>query len=332
MNRQRVMVTGGSGFIGSYVTRALWQEGYEVGVIDIAEPGQEARFMLGDALDDTRFFTTGVDDAAGVLGAARTFAPRSFVHLAAVVDPGALKTDPRLAARVNLGGTINVLEAARQIDAERVVFLSSIAVLPTIQYEPIDGSHPMILATEGPGGGFYGSAKVASEAFCFAYEQGFGLDIRIIRPSAVYGFGMQLPIYVKPMVEGAVRGDDVAFETGGSFPRDYTHAEDVASLAVSVLDAPVAADRVFYGATGRPLVTASEIAEVVRTLIPEASITIGSGLTPNDLANLKYRGVLSIENARTQLGWEPQFSNIHDGIEDYAKRYRQFLNSQTPTH
>ena len=63
------------------------------------------------------------------------------------------------------------------------------------------------------------ASKIASEAFCFAYNQAFGTDFRTVRPSAVYGFGMQWPIFVKPMVEGAVRGETVTFESGGPFPR-----------------------------------------------------------------------------------------------------------------
>ncbi len=323
----RVLVTGGSGFIGSYVTRALWQQGFDVGVVDVAEPGPEARFVLGEALSETRLFITGVDDAEGVLEVARDFAPRTFVHLASVVDPTALRTDPHLATRVNLGGTINILDAARIIEADRVVLFSSIAVLAPVQYEPVDGSHPLILSAEGPGGGFYGASKVASEAFCFAYGEGFGLDFRIVRPSAVYGFGMQWPLHMKPIVEGAVRGERVVLTTGGAYGRDYTHAEDLATLAVCLVEARDPLDRVFFGATGRPLVTPIEIADVVRTLIPDANIDVGSELSPSEKHDVRYRGVLSIENAEAQLGWCPRYRNIRDGIEDYVERYREYLTT-----
>lgn len=331
MSAGRVIVTGGSGFIGSYITRTLWEHGFEVGVIDIVEPSTAARFVLGDALEATRFFIGPIDDARGVLEAARKFLPRSFIHVAAVVDPEALMTDPMLALRVNLGGTINVLEAARQVDSEGVVLLSSIGVLPAIQYEPVDGAHPVILPTEGPSGGFYGASKVASESFCFAYQQSYGLDIRIVRPSAVYGFGMQWPLYLKPIVENAVRGEKVVLDDGGSFPRDYTHAQDVASLAVRLVDAPESADRVFYAGTGRPLVTPIDIATAVRTLIPEAEIAIEPTLTDLDETYLKYRGVLSVENARTQLGWEPEFGDIRAGIREYVGRYRAYVAAQKHT-
>ena len=74
-------------------------------------------------------------------------------------------------------------------------------------YRPIDGNHPVLLADAGPGTDFYGSTKVAAEALCFAYHQALGLDFRTIRPSAVYGLGMNQYVGpIKAMVENAVRG------------------------------------------------------------------------------------------------------------------------------
>jgi nucleoside-diphosphate-sugar epimerase len=84
-------------------------------------------------------------------------------------------------------------------------------------------------------------------------------------------------------------------------------------------------DRVFYVATGRPLVTAGELAEIVKKLIPGADIEIGTGLSEADLLEIRYRGVLSIANAREQLGFEPEFADIEKGVANYIKVYRQYL-------
>ena len=116
---------------------------------------------------------------------------------------------------------------------------SSIGVLPSVEYQPIDVNHPMVLASKGPGTDFYGSSKAASELLCYAYHQSLGIDFRTIRPSAVYGLGMTVWVGpIKALVEGAVRGEPVHVEFGGPHPRDYTHARDIASLVVAVLGAP----------------------------------------------------------------------------------------------
>ena len=117
----------------------------------------------------------------------------------------------------------------------------------------------------------------------------------------------------------------MTFESGGPFPRDYTHASDLASLAVACLDGPDDADRIFYGASGEPLVTAGEVARIVMELVPGSRIEIPDVLTEADQMELPYRGRLSIENNRRQLGWEPRFKNIRDGLADYVGRYQAFL-------
>jgi nucleoside-diphosphate-sugar epimerase len=220
-----------------------------------------------------------------------------------------------------------VLEAARRTDVERVVLLSSIGVLPPARYEPIDAAHPIVLADGGPGAGAYGAAKASGELFAFAYRQAHGLNIRIVRPSAAYGFGMpsHSPNYMKEFVEPAVRGEKVSLPSGGRLPRDYTHVLDVADLTAAVLEAPDDADRIFYAATGEPLVLAAQVAELVRELVPGAEIEIGDTMTSEDEVEASFRGVLSIENARQQLAWTPRYTTLRDGVSQYVSRYREYL-------
>ncbi|HEU0248793.1 MAG TPA: NAD(P)-dependent oxidoreductase [Gaiellaceae bacterium] len=322
-----VLVTGGTGFIGSYVVKALLEAGRRVIALDVRGYTPEGRFVLDGRSDEVLVEEGSVDDWVRVLHVVNEHRPAVVVHLATITNPVYLFTNPMPGVRVNFLGTIHVLEAARLFDIRRIVYFSSIGVLPAKQYEPIDAAHPIFLPREAVPTGVYGASKIAGEAFCFAYNQAFGTDFRTIRPSAVYGFGMQWPIFVKPMVEGAVRGEVVTFESGGPFPRDYTHASDVASLAARLVDAPDDADRVFYGATGQPLVTAAEVAHIVMELVPGSRIEIADVLTEVDQMELPYRGRLSIENAREQLGWEPRFTDIRDGLADYVERYRAFLAS-----
>ena len=91
---------------------------------------------------------------------------------------------------------------------------------------------------------------------------------------------------------------------------------------------PDDADRIFYGATGQPLVTAREVARIIMDLVPGSQIEIPDVLTEADQMELPYRGRLAIENARTQLGWNPRFKDIRDGLADYIERYRAFLAAE----
>jgi len=324
----RILITGGSGFIGSHVSRNLVECGHTVINLDIRPPRTEAEWWLQPMSDHITFVRGGVEELSDVIAAVNAYKPEIIVHTAAVVDLAVLAGRPALAVQVNVIGSLNILEAARIFEVNRVIYFSSIAVLPSLQYEPVDVNHPVLLAAEGPGESFYGAGKVASEAFFWAYRQEFGLDFIILRPSAVYGLGQGFPIFIKPMIENSVKELPTRFETGREFPRDYTHVDDIAQLAVKAVELPPdkVQDRVFYGATGQPLITAGEVAGLVKEFIPDADIEIGTGLSEQDLIEMRYRGVLSIKNAQEQLGYKPRFANIRDGIAHYIETYRQYIS------
>jgi nucleoside-diphosphate-sugar epimerase len=320
----RVLITGGTGFYGAYLARQLLDRGDDVYLFDVKPLSEELRFVVGES-DRLTVEIGGVENWPSLFNAVRRFQPDRIVHAAMILDPAFLAKNPITNLNVNFGGTIHALEATRIFEVERIVYLSSIGVLPAKQYEPIDGNHPIFLTRESKINNFYGAAKISGEAFCFAYMNIHGVDARIVRPSAIYGFGMSWPIVLKPMVEGAVRGERVHFEHGGSYPRVYTHVADVASLTVALLDGPVDADRIFYGATGLPPVTQGEVARVVRELVPGADVTIEEPMSEAEREEMAFRGELSIANARQQLGWEPRYAQIRDGVEEYIGRYRAFL-------
>jgi len=324
------LVTGATGFIGPHVVRALLDSERTVVGFDVRGFQPEGEFILGEDLNRVSLELGSVSDSARLNDVIRRYRPNEIVHMGMIIDPGYLAVNRATGIQVNVLGTVNVLEAALAFDVDRIVAFSSIGVLPSVEYQPIDVNHPIVLANRGPGTDFYGSQKAASELLCFAYHQALGIDFRTIRPSAVYGLGMTVWVGpIKALVEGAVRGEPVHIEYGGPHPRDYTHARDIASLVESVFAAPDSADRIFFGATGRPLVTTSEVAAIVRDVVPGADVSIGDQLSEGEKPVVALRGQLSIENARTQLGWEPTYGAIRDGVTQYVEQYRAFVESRS---
>lgn len=325
VSERTTLVTGGGGFIGGHLVRALLDTGRKVAVFDVQDFIPEARFVVGD---DVPFERGSIADQARVLDTFRVHRPDEVVHMAMILDPAVLATNRSTAYDVNVGGVINVLEAMIAFGTRRMVNFSSIGVLPRVLYKPVDGNHPVLLSDTGPGTGFYGSTKVAAEATCFAYNQVLGVDFRTIRPSAVYGLGMNQYVGpIKAMVESAVRGESAHFEFGGAHPRPYTHARDIAGLVLAMLDAPEDADRIFYGSTGGDMVTTSEVAQIVRELVPGADVEIGEELSEGEKPVVALRGELNVDNAREQLGWAPQYPDIRDGIAQYIEHYRAYVEA-----
>ena len=319
------LVTGAAGFLSSYIIRSLLESGREVVAYDLAQLGVERRFVIGSGFSDIAVEWGSVDDRARLFDVVKKHGVSEIVHCATIIDPDVLVRQRDLGFSVNVHGTLNVLEAARTLEVNKVVYISSIGVLPQRLYEPIDAAHPVILADRGPADDFYGSHKLASEAMCFAYHQALGVDFRIVRPSAMYGLGMNTWVGpLKDMVERSVRRQPVRFATGGRHPRDYTHAHDVAALVLVLLNESESDDRLFYGATGEELVTASDVAAIIRELIPGADIEIGEELSVGEEPSVACRGRLDVTGGLA-LGWSPRFASIRDGLTNYIEEYTRFL-------
>lgn len=329
-----VLVTGAAGFAGSYIVRALLDAGYDVVGFDLADYRPEARFVVGDRARDIPLERGSIDNWPRIVEVFLRHRPTMVVHAGGVMDIGFLNRHPIVALNTNVGGTVNVLEASRLVGGvQRFVYLSSVAAIGRKLYEPMDANHPTLSAHGGPLGA-YGAAKVASEAFCFAYTQNYGIDTRVVRPSAVYGFGMSwfAPNYMKNVLEAALLGQEVRLPTGAGVPRDYTNAVDLASLIVAILQGPAEAERIFFAATGQPLRTAGDVAALTRELVPGSVVEIGSEFTPADLKELPIRGRYSIQNAVEGLGWQPRFADLRDGMVDYIARFKAFIAAGgTPT-
>jgi nucleoside-diphosphate-sugar epimerase len=285
--------------------------------------------VIGQELDSVPLERGSIDDWPRLIEVFLRHEPSAVIHAGGIMDAAYLDEHPMIALQTNVGGAVNLLEASRLLGGiERFIFLSTVAVVGRKMYEPMDGNHPMVTANDGPLGA-YSAAKAAGEAFCFTYTQCHGLDTRIVRPSALYGFGMSwfAPNYMKNIVEPAVLGEPVRLPTGGQVPRDYTNAVDLAGLVLAILDGPDDSDRLFYAATGRPLRTASDVCAIVREAVPGARVEIGDEWTESDLAELPIRGRYDISNARRELGWEPQLADLETGIEDYIRRFSAYLDA-----
>jgi nucleoside-diphosphate-sugar epimerase len=323
-----VLVAGGAGFAGSYVVRDLLDAGYRVVVLDVAPYRTEARFVIGQDVDRVPFVRCSVDNWSRVIEAVITHRPAGIVNLAMIMDVQFLDDNPLTSLDVNVRGAVALLEAARLTGVQRFVQFSTIGVIPRWRYQPIDSDHPTVQAGIGPLG-MYSVAKLCCEAYALGYHQTTGLDTRVVRPSAVYGFGMSwaAPNYMKNILEPAALGDEVRLRAGGPVPRDYTNVVDVAGLTRAVLEGPDDADRVFYAATGQPLRTGSDVGTITRQLVPGAIVEIPDEWTDVDRGELPFRARISIENATGQLGWAPRFARLEDGMADYLTRFRAFLGA-----
>lgn len=327
---ETILITGGSGFIGTHLIKALLARGARVVNFDLRPHSGPLAWLLGDQLEAVTFERGGVEDWATLADVVRRHKVVKIAHLASSIDTEHLSRRPKLAFDTMITGTVNALEVARLMEIQRFVFFSSIGVLPSKQYEPIDCNHPVLTPTEGPTVGAYGAAKISGEAMCWAYHKSCGLDFVILRPTAAYGFITRNTIYLPQFIEGALAGAPVHFDHGAAVPRDYTHVEDIAGIGAAALHVPAASlgQRCFYAASGMPLVTARQAAELVAELVPGAQLTIEPKLSYYDEIELPFRGVLDAKPVEKYLGYRFRYRDLRQGVLENIRTHAAWMRHQ----
>lgn len=243
----RVLVTGGAGFIGSYVVPLLLEEGYAVTVLDDLSVGRLEN--LGVCCGHPNFsFVRGDIRDSGVLAVAFRGVD-AVVHLAALIDVAASVVDPVGVDAVNVGGTVNLLREAARCGVGRFVFASSTAVYGDAAVLPV--REDAVLAPVSP----YAASKVAGEAYCRAFSVCGGLSVVVLRFFNVYGVGNVGNAYsgvVTRFVLGALRGEVLRVYGDGGQTRDFVYVGDVARAVVCALRYRGVGCEVFNVCTGVP--------------------------------------------------------------------------------
>jgi len=317
-----VLVTGGSGFLGGYVMAALGKRGHEAFAYDIAPPGAETLAVSPDIA--ARFRPGQIGDIARLFDVCRNEKIEAIVHTAGIVGLEVSLEQPVATYQTNVMGLVNVCEVARQLRMRRVVFVSSNAAYHRGSGGSLVETDPAFSVSHGNPAGHYGTSKMAAEAIGLAYATFQDLDFLSLRVTAIYGFGMRSPMYIKPMVENAVLGRPTRFATGGLMKRDYTHVLDCSEGIVAALQAPrwtAGEQRIINIASGRAR-TAAEVAGIVREAIPGAYIEIGDALTPLEEENVKMRASLDVGAAKRLLNWSPKWQ-LEAGVSEYAEAFRR---------
>lgn len=278
----RALVTGGSGFIGSRLVRALLDEGAAVTVADMRPfPDPDVPSVTGD-LTDPAVREAAVADGTEVI-----------VHLAAVTSVLRSVDDPVGTHRTNVEVTAGLLELSRLKGVGGFVLASTNAVTGDVGDRPIDESVPLRPLTP------YGSTKAAAEMLLSGYSASYGLRAAALRFANVYGPGMaRKDSFVPRLMRAAAEGRGVQIYGDGTQLRDYVHVDDIVQAILLA---------VRTGHTG-PLVVGSGRSESVNDLVAAAREVTGAPIPVEHVAAKAGEMpavVLNITAARA-LGYQPR--------------------------
>src|SRR5947209_5438414 len=309
-----VFVTGGAGFIGSALAERLVEENRIVAydhlqrnaVANKPELAAHPNFTLvqGDVLDHHAL-------AQAMEGA------ELVVHCAGVAGIDTVIKRPVETMRVNIVGSFNTLDAAREVGGVgRVVCFSTSEVFGQMAFRSSETDH-VVIGEVGEARWTYAVSKLAEEHLALAYEQEWGLQAVVVRPFNIYGPGQVGEGAMRTFIINAVRGTPLEVHGDGSQIRAWCYVDDMVEATIRALEVPGAAGESFNIGNPRATTTIYDLAQrIVRILDSPSAVE----LVPRDHVDVELR-IPSVEKASRVLGFDAQV-DLDEGIRRTGEHFR----------
>jgi len=290
----RYLITGAAGFLGSALANRLFAEGHHVIGIDDLSTGDpnklsgEIQFIRADVNDRPKLWTLLQEVDCVYHLAARVIVPESILY-------------PREYNQVNVGGTVTLMEAMRDVGVRRVVFISSGTIYGNQPVQPV--TENLVPNPRSP----YAVSKLAAEFYVKSIGSLWGIETVSLRVFNAYGPGQHRPPVHTPVIPGFLRqaweNGTIVIHGDGNQTRDYVYLDDVVSAMVSASTAPEINQLTINIGSG----TEVSVRDLARQIVD------ATGGHPEIVYNPRNEGGLSrlcadISLAREKLGYEPQIS------------------------
>jgi len=301
-----ILVTGGAGFIGAALVERLGRRGDKVIAFD-----QHSNPALDKAMarfPDICFEPGDIVEWPHIADVMQRHQPKTVVHCAAIVGVVNSLASPLQTMRVNVEGSLNVLNAMRLTGARRFINVSTEEVYGPFQSPMIDEDHPCLPTKP------YGISKFAVERLAADFAGAHGMEAVNLRVCWVYGATLPRPRAPKIFIDAALEGRPLHLPSGGDFRVDHTYIDDVVEGIVLGIDADRLSHDAYHIATG-VAPSLHEIVAMIKDRLPDADISIGPGnysFVPN--VETVRKGAFDITRARDELGYSPRYP-IEKGIE-----------------
>ena len=315
----KILVTGAEGFIGSHLTELLVKEGYDVramvqynsfnnwGWIDTFDK------EVKDSLD---IFLGDVRDPNGVRMAMKDV--DAVFHLAALIAIPYSYHSPDMYVDTNIKGTLNVLQAARDLNTERVLVTSTSEVYGTAQYVPIDEKHPY------QGQSPYSATKIGADRLAESFYRSFDLPVSIVRPFNTYGPRQSARAVIPTIITQLLSGMK-EIKLGSLEPtRDFNYVKDTARGFLEIYRSNKTIGQEINIATQREISIGELAEELIRQIAPDAKIVCDAQRVRPEKSEVE-RLLGCNEKIKALTDWRPQYT-FEEGLAETIAFFRENLD------
>jgi UDP-glucuronate 4-epimerase len=310
-----IVVTGAAGFIGSHLCERLTRDGHQVVGIDNFDRFYSAAIKRRNLLwlrEQPSFrMVRGDICKPATLDEALAEGARAVIHLAALAGVRPSMERPLDYQRVNVGGTMAVLDACRRHAVEHLVFGSSSSVYGNQSRVPFREDDPATNPIS-----VYAATKRGGELLCHCYADAYGMNITMLRFFTVYGPRQRPDLAIHKFARLILAGKPIPFFGDGSMERDFTYVEDTVAGVVSALEAP-AGLRVFNLGSDRPV----RLDHLVESIEQAVGATAIREFKPAPVGDVS-RTWADLTRSRQGLGYHPQVE-LDEGLERFVAWLRQ---------
>lgn len=317
--KKRVLVTGADGFIGSHLTEALIREGYDVrafayynsfntwGWLDTLNP---------EILKEIEVFTGDIRDPNGVRKAMEGI--DEVYHLAALIAIPFSYHSPDAYVDTNIKGTLNVLQAARDLETSRVLVTSTSEVYGTAQYVPIDEKHPF------QGQSPYSATKIGADRLAESFYRSFNLPVTIVRPFNTYGPRQSARAVIPTIISQLLSGYE-EIKLGALSPtRDFNYVKDTARGFIEIAKSNQTIGEEINIATQQEISIGELAEELIRQINPNAKIVCDEIRIRPDKSEVER--LLGANAKIKQLtNWTPEY-DLEKGIAETIEWFKHNMH------
>lgn len=299
---EKVIITGGAGFIGSHVVGMLTKQGFEPIVIDNLQTGKKENLPSG-----IRLYEVDIQNKRALENIFEKEKPSYVLHLAAQTSIRFSLNNPEVDAQINILGSINVLECVKKYKCKKFIYVTSGGtVYGEPKQIPTKETHPVGIITN-----YYGASKYSIEIYTKLYDYLYGIDYAIFRLANVYGPRQD------PLGEGGVvaifmgkmlNGEQPVIFGDGNQTRDYIYVTDVAAIIVLAMQKKTA-EKIFNVGTGKE----TSVNNLFKKIQDTMQLKIPADHTEKIKGEL-VRSCLDSSLAKKEIGWQAQV-NLDNGLK-----------------